>query len=96
MYESNSYILGHYFRILYNILKFVDESDLLNKKHYTNIVRSQISTYEHILIFYNGLSENGAEKLKPLIEKYSFLNNMPINHLLHSSHTSSYTEMAYK
>lgn len=84
-------LLDHYFRHLYTILRYVDETDAFminddgesdkeiewNKKyHYTTIVRATLSKYELLLLYYNGLSKYGNEKLKPLIEKYALLNNL--------------------
>ena len=70
--------LGHYFRVIYNIVKFVDNSDLDNKRVYTNLIRAQLSTDELRLILYNCLSDEG-KKFKPLVEKYSLLKFLPIN-----------------
>lgn len=69
--------LGHYFRNLFNIIKFVDKSDVQDKKLYTNLIRAQLSSYELALIFFNCLSEMGRDKFKPLIEKYCLLKNIP-------------------
>lgn len=69
----------HYFRNLYRIFKYVDTTDLINddeRYEYACIVRSQLSDYELIMLFFNGLSDNGKEKFKPLIEKYAILKNM--------------------
>lgn len=69
----------HYFRHLYRIFKYVDTTDLINddeRYEYACIVRSQLSDYELIMLFFNGLSDNGKEKFKPLIEKYAILKNM--------------------
>lgn len=71
--------LDHYFRYLYRILKYVDESDLITEDErygYTAILRAQISVYELLVLFFNGLTENGRPKFKPLIEKYAFFNNL--------------------
>lgn len=98
-YENNQTDLGHYFRNLYQILRFVDEFEFKDKTKarlrsrvdeyvykenykYARILRSQISNYELGWLFYNGLSEHGKDKFKPLIEKYSFFNNLP-NNLIH-------------
>lgn len=71
--------LGHYFRNLYHIVKFVDRSDVLNKKEYTNILRAQLSTGELLLLYFNCLSRYGKNKFKPLVEKYSLLKNIAEN-----------------
>ena len=47
-----------------------------SKYEYTKILRATLSRYELVLLFYNGLSLFGKDKLKPLIEKYSMLNNI--------------------
>lgn len=72
-------ILDHYFRYLYRILKFIDDTELIGEQEkykYVSIFRAQLSEYELIMIYYNGLSKFGSEKLKPLIEKYSILKNI--------------------
>ena len=38
--------LDHYFRSLYNIIKFVHKSEVDDKKTYTNVVRAQLSGQE--------------------------------------------------
>lgn len=79
--ESNAISLyDHYFRLLYRIMKFVDTSpsiiDAETRHQYVAILRGQLSRYELIWLYYNGLSNNGYEKLKPLIEKYALLKNI--------------------
>ena len=72
-------ILDHYYRYLYRILKFIDETDLIGdsqKYRYSSIFRAQLSEFELVLIYYNGLSKSGRDKLKPLLEKYSILKNI--------------------
>lgn len=72
-------ILDHYFRYLYRILKFIDETDLIDeekKYRYASMFRAQLSEFELVLIYYNGLSNVGCEKLKPLLEKFSVLKNI--------------------
>lgn len=97
-YENSPYLslLDHYFRHLYTILRYVDETDAFDlndkgekdieyaynmKYHYTTIVRATLSRYELLMLYYNGLSKNGREKLKPLLEKYTLLNNLDIHGL---------------
>lgn len=69
--------LGHYFRSLYNIVKFVKHSSVEDKRLYTNLIRAQLSNQELLLLFYNGLSEYGSEKFKPLIEEFGLLKSLP-------------------
>ncbi len=79
-YGENESRLGHYFRNLYHILKLVDGHDLEEgeKKFYVNVVRSQLSNSDFILLFYNGLSAHGSEKFKPLLEKYEFFEHLTV------------------
>lgn len=69
--------VGHYFRLLYNIIKLVNRTDGIDKHFYTNLVRAQLSSYELKLLFYNGLSAWGIEKFKPLIEQFALLKTLP-------------------
>lgn len=72
-------ILDHYFRYLYRILKFIDETDLIDeeqKYRYASMFRAQLSEFELVLIYYNGVAHTGSEKLKPLLEKFSILKNI--------------------
>lgn len=69
----------HYFRHLYRIFKFVATSLLINEENryeYALTVRGQLSKYELIWLYYNGLSIYEREKFKPLIEKFSLLKNL--------------------
>lgn len=88
--------IGHYFRNLYNIIKFVDQSDIENKKLYINILRAQLSTYELALLFYNCLSPLGSIKFKPFIEKYALLKGVNSKILLRESHKDLYKPTAFK
>ena len=88
--------LGHYFRTLYNIIRLVKNQNPENSKYYTNLVRAQLSTYEHLLLFYNCFSEYGEERFKPLIIEFSLLDNMPINKLIDEKHIDFYPKEAYK
>lgn len=81
--------LDHYFRLLYRILKYIDDSskkipEMTKSKRYeyTSIVRATLSQYELILLFYNCLSTNGNKKFKPLIEKYAIFNNLRVELLV--------------
>ena len=88
----------HYFRHLYRIYKYVDSSDLIadeERYNYACIIRSQLSDYELIMLFYNCLTENGREKFKPLIEKYTTFNNLRDELLANKEHKKEYAETAY-
>lgn len=91
----------HYFRHLYRIVKFVNESPLLpnsyeDRYQYISMVRAQLSRYELVWLFYNCLSDNGKDKFKPLIEKYALLKNLRFDLLAKLEHKDLYTSSAYK
>jgi hypothetical protein len=78
--------LGHYFRHLYHILKYIHKTDLITKeekKDYAALVRAQLSAYELVLLLYNCLVEDlGYPKFKFLVDEYDLLQNMNRNLLL--------------
>lgn len=105
-YEKVQTDFGHYFRTIYRIIKFVDnysiDDNSINeddkykiKYNYTSMVRAQLSDYELLWIFYNCLSENGIEKFKPLIEKYTLFKNIPLDKLANKEHKEFYESSAY-
>ncbi len=95
LFNKHQAQLGHYFRTAYNIVKFVNENKWWNGKYYTNILRAQLSTYEHALLFYNCFSQFGEKQFKPLVIKYSLLDNLNDNELLDSEHYGFYPDKAY-
>lgn len=94
-YRQNNSELGHYFRTVYNIVKFVDKSKIGEKKFYTNILRAQLSDAEVALLFHNGLSPYGSEKFKPLMERYGLLKNVTDQDLLDVSLKKEYATSVF-
>lgn len=95
-YKRHQGEIAHYFRTLYNIIKFVHGSEIKNKKFYTNLVRAQLSNQELLILFYNCATPLGSEKFKPLIENYALLKMLPIQYLFAAAdHTPMYLNSAY-
>lgn len=94
-YQEHNSELGHYFRTIYNIVKFVDRSEMENKNFYTNILRAQLSDAEVGLLFHNGLSPRGRAKFKPLIEKYGLLKNVSDQDILDIALKEQYEKSAF-
>jgi hypothetical protein len=67
--------LEHYFRYLYNLVKYVANSDFVDGP-YIKLVRAQLSDKELVLLFYNCTYANG-EKFKEYVERFELLDNMP-------------------
>jgi hypothetical protein len=95
VYESE---IGHYFRTLYHIVRFVDQSPMTDKEKYDyeKFLRAQLSSMELQLLFYNGLSTYGYQKFKPLIEKYALLKQVPRPLLLDPKHGNLYEPTAFQ
>ena len=95
-YLNHQTDLGHYFRNLYNILKFIHKKNPGDKFFYVNLLRAQLSSSELLMLFYNCLSQFGNDKFKPLIEQYHFLQNMPKNPVFKKGeHTKLYKKSAF-
>ena len=99
LFDKYQLQVGHYFRNLYNFVKFVDQEsdfpkDHKDKKFYTNLIRAQLSSAELGLLFYNCLSERG-DKFEKLVVKYALLEDMDFKVLINGEHKSLYDESAY-
>ncbi len=78
--------LGHYYRHIYHIVRFVEHQGILNdneKYQYVKMLRSQLSDDEQVLFYYNALSAMGEPWIRhkdgelPLIIKYKLIKNIP-------------------
>lgn len=75
--EKNSDYLGHYFRNLYHVLRFIENSaPAESRPMYAKILRAQLFYPELVLIAFNGLSKYGQKNFKPLIERFAFLEQL--------------------
>ncbi|MDR7866510.1 MAG: putative phage abortive infection protein [Sporomusaceae bacterium] len=96
-FSEHQRFIGHYFRNLYHIVKFVDETpnSVLSpeeKYDYVRLLRAQLSSYELVLLFYNCMVGEGYDKFRPLIEKYHLFDN--INTKLLGKHWGYYGDTA--
>ncbi len=71
--------LGHYFRSLYHLLKYIETHCKSEKKMYYDLVQAQMNTDELYLTCINGISSYGRKKLHPLLNDSSFLENLAID-----------------
>jgi Putative phage abortive infection protein len=93
-FRDHQHEVGHYFRTLYRIVRFIDEGAVDGKRWYTGILRAQLSTFEITLLFYNCLSDVGRD-FKRYVEKYCLLDNLNCDLLIDTSHRGLYAENAY-
>lgn len=90
LYRENGSQLGHYLRSLYNLFRYLQRDELMDRKerkHYADYVRAQLCDDEVLLLLYNGLSDQG-EKFKPLIEEFALLKHVNGKKLLNFAETA--------
>lgn len=71
--------LNHYFRHLYCIYNYVDSSVLISDEEryeYVDIVNSQLSDYELLMLFYHCITNSEQNQFKIFIEKYAVFRNL--------------------
>lgn len=96
--DHSLWCLDHYFRHLYRTFKWVADgspsflSDT-EKYGYAAIVRSMLSEYELVLIYYNALTYRDNEKFKLLIEQFSILDNLRLNLLARQDERGYYAAL---
>ena len=86
--------LGHYYRTMYNIFKFIDRPEVENGEFYARLVRAQLSSQQLLLLFYNCLVEVG-DGFKPFVEKYALLKHIPEELVADKALLSLYSPTAY-
>ncbi|MCC7027016.1 MAG: putative phage abortive infection protein [Saprospiraceae bacterium] len=76
-YHIHQSDLGHYFRNLFYIVRYITNSNIrkIDKTEFIKILRSQLSNYELLLLAYNGLHPYG-EKFYPFIVDYELLKSL--------------------
>ncbi|BBU69651.1 putative phage abortive infection protein [Fluviibacter phosphoraccumulans] len=85
MWEQSQSDLGHYFRGLYNVFRYLSEHDFNDKKQYGNIARAQLSDLELIVLFYNCLSERGKNFIR-YAKEFAIFDNLDLSLLLNKEH----------
>ncbi len=84
MYHKHQSDLGHYFRVLYNIFRYIDQSEF-SDGIYAKILRAQLSNQELLIIFYNNATERGSA-FAALAERFELFDNMDTEQLLRPEH----------
>lgn len=105
-YTSRQDILSHYFRHLFQTIKFIDRQTFLTDKEkyfYAKTLRAQLSNFELAIFFFNSLSPLGASwelKMKKykvnLITKYKFIKNIPIGFTKEINPKAYYPKIAFE
>ena len=94
LFDGHSDFLGQYFRHLYQTVKFIASlnADIVSEEQkysYLKLLRSQMSDYEQILLYYNSLTKQGSAwnkensgsfpQSRGYIVRYKLIKNIPIN-----------------
>lgn len=87
VYRSHQGDLGLYFRSLYSVFRFLDGVDSSQRKHLGAVLRSLLSDYELVFIFYNCLSEKGR-KFNRFANEYALFDNLDVQRLLNVEHVA--------
>lgn len=75
-YRNYKDALGHYFRQVYHILRYVDDSLEEDKERFAKLLRASFTNSQMLLLSYNAVSGEGRIKFAQLIKKYSMLHNL--------------------
>lgn len=93
-YRSYQTKLGHYFRFIYNIMKFTigeRKEKYKDEDRYINLIQAQMSNDELGLLFYNAISKygkanDGEQKFLSWLNDYSFFENIDPDSLIEREH----------
>ncbi len=94
-YHDRSSELDPYLQTISTIIVHIHSSKFKDEKHYANIIVSQFSTDELIILFYACISVARYKHIKPLIEYYCIFRNLDKKSLLDESHQQYYTDKAF-
>ncbi len=88
VYKEKEEQIGHYYRNLYRIVKFIQDEHFSNnskenekeKKKYRGILRAQLSSMELLMLFYNIVYSEKGQKFKAILKGTNFFDD----HLIES------------
>ena len=78
-YTTNESFFGTYFGQIYQVLNFINTSDIKDKQRYVNIFRAQFTKDELEFLFYHCLGTIGKRKFKKLVEDYELFEHIILN-----------------
>lgn len=78
-FEGHQSRLGHYYRHLYQAVRYVDQKELdIDKYEYVKTIRAQLTTHEQALLLLNSLTPIGQDWWgKKYIVTYRMVQNLP-------------------
>ena len=79
-YEGHINKLGHYYRHLFQIARFIKDNEFLDKKakySYIKTLRAQLTDFEQLLLYYNAMAWFESEWYE-IFTEYRLIKNIPI------------------
>ncbi|WP_428032599.1 putative phage abortive infection protein [Ancylobacter sp.] len=87
--------LAHYYRYLYNVLRFVHEAKgIEDRGPYVKLLRAQLSDFELIMLFYTALNKHGINYWS-YIHEYQLFDNLPVGMLIDPIHETYYSPRSF-
>lgn len=87
--------LAHYYRYLYNVLRFVHEAQgIEDRGPYVKLLRAQLSDYELVMLFYTALNKHGINYWL-YIHEYQLFDNLPSGMLIDPAHKAYYSARSF-
>jgi len=77
--ETENHVVGHYFRGLYQILKFINDCELseMEKEKYSRLLRAQLSSDELALLYFNCITPSvDSGQFRSLLIKFKILEHL--------------------
>lgn len=100
IYTDHQQNLSHYFRYVYNVIKFIkahaeENSEIIKDDYYVDLVQARISNSEMGLLFYNSISDHaktsdGAHRFQKWLDHYGFFENIDPNFLVERDHAEKF------
>jgi len=79
-FEGHQSRLGHYFRHLYEMVRYIDRNGGERAEEFAGMLRAQLSNHEQALLCLNSLSTIGAAwKNEGLLVRFRMIKNLPKN-----------------
>lgn len=94
LYDKYGYLFGFYFRNLFYLIKYIDDSENIDENHYAKLVRAQLSKSEIQLLMYNCLFDKG-KPFKSLVTKYGLLNGIDEDDMIEKLHKTLFESQAF-
>lgn len=90
-------MLNPYFDLFYELIKYITSCVFLEKDDkdaYVNTIKSRLSEFEIIMVYYHGLMRESGP-LRKLIEKYAMLEDINFDYMIADNNNNHYEESAF-